>query len=614
MGTTKKTIVISDLHVEEDALEEVENIIDEICKEKADRCIQLGDFCDKPRLNALELATLTRICFKLKQAFKEVIILVGNHDALYKDVSILDYLQFFNIQIISADAYVDDQNICYGHFFTDKSNDAFGKFRYSVADLEKKYKFTFLGHQHCVSSDTEILTENGWKHYNELIINEKIASFNMETQKVEYVNLENLFTYNYDGEMYDFANRALVTPNHRMILAPKHSHKCTIKYAYTIKQVDRLLLNHIDWEYPILHEFDNPYWAEMVGFIIGDGSYGNINTNHFEVCIKQKYGFNTISYLPNLLTKCNLEYSETSKNSIYRRFRIKYTKDKNRKFLDYLKQHVKEKDLTRELVSLPKEQLQYLFNGLIQSDGHFYHKNSQMFSQKDKKVIDLFEELCLKLGKKYRTYARKAWRTNAIQYQVNVFSEIDRKKQFFSLSKKNIKKQTYSGLVWCPQNKNGTWIARRNGKPFITGNSAQKVSNKVCHLGSSRFVSFGENPTIAKRYAVIENNKIQYKTIKSVIPMYSISTIEELKSLPERSKVRYVFNSFKQLRDEIEIVEKYKSKFHKFQKKLNFTIETKVVETKEAKSNKDIITSWLSGIKDVDMKQLLTEEFQNEFR
>lgn len=34
-----------------------------------------------------------------------------------------------------------------------------------------------------------------------------------------------------------------------------------------------------------------------------------------------------------------------------------------------------------------------------------------------------------------------------------------------------IQKNLYKGKIWCPRTKNGTWVARRNGRIFITGNT-----------------------------------------------------------------------------------------------------------------------------------------------
>ena len=35
--------------------------------------------------------------------------------------------------------------------------------------------------------------------------------------------------------------------------------------------------------------------------------------------------------------------------------------------------------------------------------------------------------------------------------------------------------EAYTGTIWCPVTKNGTWLARRNGKAFFTGNSAKQI-------------------------------------------------------------------------------------------------------------------------------------------
>ena len=41
----------------------------------------------------------------------------------------------------------------------------------------------------------------------------------------------------------------------------------------------------------------------------------------------------------------------------------------------------------------------------------------------------------------------------------------------FPILPKHISKEKYKGVVWCPKTENQTWIAKRNGKIFITGNS-----------------------------------------------------------------------------------------------------------------------------------------------
>lgn len=71
----------------------------------------------------------------------------------------------------------------------------------------------------CYSEDTETLTENGWKYYWEIGENEKIATFNPETQAIEYHVPNSFHLYPYKGEMKHFSSKqvdVLVTPDHDM--------------------------------------------------------------------------------------------------------------------------------------------------------------------------------------------------------------------------------------------------------------------------------------------------------------------------------------------------------------------------------------------------------------
>jgi DNA repair exonuclease SbcCD nuclease subunit len=152
--------VVGDIHLDEVSAEECYDIAYEIVKIKRDRIdgpcdiLFLGDICDKNKLNAVELDKLLGFFQIFKSTFRELIIIKGNHDQYDSDSSIVDFLNYFDIQI-EADEFV--YNDClFGHFFTDKSTSAFGRYRYKIEDLKKKYKYTLLGHQH----DFQQLAEN----------------------------------------------------------------------------------------------------------------------------------------------------------------------------------------------------------------------------------------------------------------------------------------------------------------------------------------------------------------------------------------------------------------------------------------------------------------------
>jgi DNA-directed RNA polymerase II subunit RPB2 len=76
---------------------------------------------------------------------------------------------------------------------------------------------------HCLTLDHEVLTNKGWKYYNELTLEDKIATLNRETRELEYQKPTHLHYYpNYEGKMYEIKNSNInlnVTYEHRMYVA-----------------------------------------------------------------------------------------------------------------------------------------------------------------------------------------------------------------------------------------------------------------------------------------------------------------------------------------------------------------------------------------------------------
>lgn len=49
------------------------------------------------------------------------------------------------------------------------------------------------------------------------------------------------------------------------------------------------------------------------------------------------------------------------------------------------------------------------------------------------------------------------------------------RKTLFPLTRKRVEETVYTGTIWCPVTPNRTWLARRNGKAFYTGNTGYNV-------------------------------------------------------------------------------------------------------------------------------------------
>lgn len=73
---------------------------------------------------------------------------------------------------------------------------------------------------YCVDDTTEALTLRGWKKYDEIQDDDILLSLDPETKSIEWVDLESVHTFDYEGEMVKWEGEgldALTTPNHRWV-------------------------------------------------------------------------------------------------------------------------------------------------------------------------------------------------------------------------------------------------------------------------------------------------------------------------------------------------------------------------------------------------------------
>lgn len=89
----------------------------------------------------------------------------------------------------------------------------------------------FRGGIQCVTESTEILTPNGFKKYTELSVGDMVATFDIESQTINYQPIIKLNVSKYKGEIHCYGNQH-VTPNHRVLLS--HGGKYIFEYSENI--------------------------------------------------------------------------------------------------------------------------------------------------------------------------------------------------------------------------------------------------------------------------------------------------------------------------------------------------------------------------------------------
>lgn len=90
-----------------------------------------------------------------------------------------------------------------------------GLFIWDISLLVDKRTNTFYFGEFCFDKDTEVLTESGWKTYQDLSLSDKVLSLNPNNQKLEWKPITRIVLKHHKGEMVKINTLdALVTPDH----------------------------------------------------------------------------------------------------------------------------------------------------------------------------------------------------------------------------------------------------------------------------------------------------------------------------------------------------------------------------------------------------------------
>ena len=76
---------------------------------------------------------------------------------------------------------------------------------------------------HCYDNQTQIMTEDGWKYFRDVSLEDEVATLNSATKQTEYHNPTEIQNYAYTGEMYK-----VQTQNGDLIISPEHKVYATI--------------------------------------------------------------------------------------------------------------------------------------------------------------------------------------------------------------------------------------------------------------------------------------------------------------------------------------------------------------------------------------------------
>lgn len=396
--------------------------------------------------------------------------------------------------------------------------------RYLKESVETGSAVGELGH--CVPSNYNILTEDGWKELKDIKTDEKVATLNSE-QTIEYQTINEKILNEYSGKMLHFTGRhidKLVTPNHNFYLKDRYGkyefvtaqeiYNNRKKYnKHSLPKSGNWVGNGLDtFTLPGLPDtkkiknykndvrndlnIDMKTFASFMGLYLAEGHCNNGvgRSMRYGVFISQKKP-QWIEPIKSLLDQFP---NEIKWNDYITKDGCHCFGTNDKRLWTYVHKlgNCYEKYIPKELKNIDSKYLEELFYWFNVGDGRFgeteQYEHRNVFTT-SKQLINDLQEVLFKYGKsgninivipKKDVYI-KGWLIEAKNCQplyvlnVSTTDGIYLDERFLK-----IEEQDYSGQVGCVNVKNSNWYCRdNNNKTYWTGNSSvpEIDLNKVCH-------------------------------------------------------------------------------------------------------------------------------------
>lgn len=333
---------------------------------------------------------------------------------------------------------------------------------------------------YCVDTQTEALTKRGWLSHEQITEDDTILSY--DRGQLKWSNIKSIFRDRYQGKMFHLTVQgmdALVTPNHKFITQDG------LKPVDYLLETDNVIMMGDAVSAPREETYSDDF-VRLVGWFITEGTiYRPKDRNYPRIDIYQNEGVHA-EEIRDCLKRLGVRYSEKQHKSCQC---FQLTKDINNQLAQILSPNGNKVTSAEFLLSLTQDQRMLLINTMIKADG-WDRAVSASYTQKCKGHVDAFVMLCTLAGLRtsIKTRATNAYGKPSTIHTVNIFSGRVNHSRVENINfhggKRNgvIKgrgKQyhpneptiDYDDLVWCPETEYGSFVCRRNGTIYLTGNT-----------------------------------------------------------------------------------------------------------------------------------------------
>jgi len=367
---------------------------------------------------------------------------------------------------------------------------------------------------HCLDMDTEILTPDGFKCCEEVLVGGMVAGFDLKTGGISWVSVDDKVDremissevmYSSNTKYLDLA----VTDSHRMIYRSlRRTKNGNVKSEWKVAKAKEL--SGVKRRYiPTCGNQDSDGVAlsddelRLIGLFISDGGFDGKHLTIYQAK-HQPWNKEIVDILNGSGMRWTLFERAAKGKSICNWYTVskgerrsasnKMAKLKGWKSIErYLN-----KDLSPLLEACTADQLENLIYGIWLGDGTKNGLSTKRITNTNKVMLERLQSLCVRRGKS-ATLATRKTRTvvGNLVYDLYVSDREDAYLQDNPSRKNSFRRDSgVSGSrVWCVSNKMGTLVIRRNGKVSIVGNS--QAETRIARIGVSELLE-----TIPSYYCV----------------------------------------------------------------------------------------------------------------
>ncbi len=308
----------------------------------------------------------------------------------------------------------------------------------------------------CYSDDTEVLTGEGWKTFQNLGELDKVAAYSLVDGSVAFEIPHARQKFEHNGEMVYFKSRwsdLLVTPDHRMIC------KYLKNGNYQVRPAGELGVNVILPTAGTLQSGSgmSPLHARLLVAFVADGCVRRGFQLEFNFYKDRKK-----SRLKGLLDEAGIPYRVVTTPSSLKNGSESILVD--RRTTELFLEHCPEKTWTGREVLWSIEARRAMLDELQYWDGDCGKNNIRYFTSKHQQA-DIVSRVAAISG--YSCQVRVVKSTRPEWSDEIIVSLLDKQQRCFALRPSRV---PYSGNVYCASVSTGALVVRRNGKTVVSGN------------------------------------------------------------------------------------------------------------------------------------------------